>query len=364
MNDMRQHQTIEAALDGWLADIRDMRSAETYKSYEYALRSFRSWQGRGATGLTLATLDLVLLRNYVQSLIDRHLDARTLHQYVGVLTRWLQSLVDAGELTGIPNQRGKVLTPAGVRSVLEQLLPRLQPAVAPRVPDLRRLPLYYHEQLLATTQPSAGSGSAEQRRWLNLLRNRALVATLFSTGGRVNEVLSIDVKRVRRNGEISDSVRIIGKGRKQRPVHLNRTARSWLADYLTTRDAYFPGTEALFISHGPRGKGERLSDVSAWKIVKAAAEALAEVRTREGAEPEEIKALLGVSPHSLRHFLAQAMLDEGADYKDLTAVLGHSSAVVTEQFYARLGDERVMEIVETFAPEPAPMFQAHEGPKD
>ncbi len=50
------------------------------------------------------------------------------------------------------------------------------------------------------------------------------------------------------------------------------------------------------------------------------------------------------------------MLDEGADYKDLTAILGHSSAVVTEQFYARLGDERVMEIVATFAPRPSDAF--------
>lgn len=64
----------------------------------------------------------------------------------------------------------------------------------------------------------------------------------------------------------------------------------------------------------------------------------------------------GVSPHSLRHYLVQAMLDEGADYKDITAILGHSSSVVTEQFYARLGDERTMEIANTFAPRMNPLF--------
>ncbi len=355
---MAQSLTIEAALDAWLADVADMRSVQTYKSYEYALRSFRSWLQVHASDATLAMLDVALLRAYVQSLLNRHLDARTLHQYVGVVTRWLQALADGGEVAGIPNQRGKLLTPAGVRTVLEQLLPRLQPAVAPHVPDLRRLPLYYHEQLQATPPPAPGAKPSEQRGWLNLLRNRALVVTLFSTGGRVNEILSIDVKLVRRNGQVGDTVRITGKGRKQRPVHLNAAARRWLGEYLIARDPYFPGAKALFISHGPRGKGERLSDVSAWKIVKEAAEALAEIRSVEGAEPEEIKALLAVSPHSLRHFLAQAMLDEGADYKDLTAVLGHSSAVVTEQFYARLGDERVMEIVETFAPEPAAAFRS------
>lgn len=64
-------------------------------------------------------------------------------------------------------------------------------------------------------------------------------------------------------------------------------------------------------------------------------QALADMRLTEQADPDEVAALRSVSPHSLRHYLALAMLDEGADYKDITASLGHRCSVVTEQFYAR-----------------------------
>jgi site-specific recombinase XerD len=354
--------TIDEAIGQWLADLQDTRSAETYKSYDYALRSFRRWLDAQPTVTTIDALDAPLLKRYVAMLVERRLDQRTLHQYVGVLCRWMQSLIDAGELSGIPSGRGKLMTAAGLRAMLSQQLPRPEPAVAPRVPDLRRLPAYFDEQLHAFLRQRADRIPAEDepaplRHYLNLLRNRALLATLFSTGGRINEVLSLDVRVVRRRGEIQDAVRVQGKGRKERPLHLDRTARAWIAAYLNARAPYFVDAAALFISHGPRGKGQRLSDVSAWKAVKEAAEALADLRRAEGASRDEIQALLAVGPHALRHFLAQAMLDEGADYKDLTAVLGHSSAVVTEQFYARLGDERVLEVIETFAPEPAATFR-------
>lgn len=355
--------TIETAIAGWLADVGDTRSAETYKAYDYALRTLRRWAAEQQPPLlSLEALDAPALKRYVGALVARGLDERTLHQYIGVLTRWLQALLDAGEIAGVRNQRGKLMTPTGLRTMLAQQLPRPRPAVAPRVPDLRRLPAYYDAQLgefLAGRGGAVpdGTDAVALRHYLNLLRNRALIATLFSTGGRINEVLSIDVRMAQRGGEIQDAVRIVGKGRKERPLRLNRTARTWIAEYLRARAPFFAGALALFISHGPRGKGERVSDVSAWKAVKEAAEALADARRAEGASRDEIRALLAVGPHALRHFLAQAMLDEGADYKDLTAVLGHSSAVVTEQFYARLGDERVMEIVETFAPEPAVAFR-------
>jgi site-specific recombinase XerD len=360
---MAAAMTIEQSITEWLEDIGDRRSEETHKSYAYALRAFQRWLAEAHPKLrAVDELNAPLLKEYVTTLLKRKLDTRTLHQYVGVLTRWLQALIDAGELPGIINQRGKLMTADGVRSLLIQQIPRLEPAVAPRVPDLRRLPAYYAEQFYQFMRARADQvpgidDPVALRQYLNLLRNQALIATLFSSGGRINEVLSLDAGMVKRRGAIQDAVRIRGKGRKERPLRLNQTARTAIAAYLESRAPYFEDSTALFISHGPRGKGQRLSDVSAWKVVKEAAEALADLRRAEGAPKDEVRALLAVGPHALRHYLAQAMLDEGADYKDLTAVLGHSSAVVTEQFYARLGDERVLEVIETFAPEPAATFR-------
>lgn len=71
---------------------------------------------------------------------------------------------------------------------------------------------------------------------------------------------------------------------------------------------------------------------------------------QEGAGVEARRDLRSVSPHSLRHSLAQAMLDEGVDDKDSTAIFGHSSSVVTEQFYARLDEDRTIKPADTCAP--------------
>lgn len=150
-----------------------------------------------------------------------------------------------------------------------------------------------------------------------------MIATLFSTGGRLNEILGLTVAAVTTRGRVANVVAVTGKGRQRRPLCHDRDTQRWIADYLYSRQALFPTASALFISHGRNGAGKQLSDVTAWKVVKAAAEALADVRMQEGADVEELRALRGVSPHSLRHYLAQAMLDEGADYKDITAILGH-----------------------------------------
>jgi site-specific recombinase XerD len=106
----------------------------------------------------------------------------------------------------------------------------------------------------------------------------------------------------------------------------------------------------LFISHGPKANGKQMSAVSAWRVVKEAALWLSDVRAQEGADSDELQRLRAISPHSLRHFLAQALLDEGAEYKDIAALLGHSSTTVTEQVYARQHEEITHEIADTFAP--------------
>lgn len=353
---------VTAAMEAWIGDLEDQgRSADTLATYRYALMLFARWLEPQAPTFTLDTLSLQVFSHYVTALQARTLSDATIRAYIGILTRWVHDLINQGELPGIPNRRGRLITAAGLRDALERQFARPEPAVAPRMPDLRRLPAYYHVQLQrflaqrGMVVPTVAE-PGPLRTYLNLLRNRALIATLFSTGGRINEILGLTVAGVQRRGRVANVVAVTGKGRKRRPLRLDQNAQHWIADYLQLRQAFFPAASALFISHGPNGAGNQLSDVTAWKVVKVAAEALADVRMQEGADQEELRALRGVSPHSLRHYLAQAMLDEGADYKDITAILGHSSSVVTEQFYARLGDERTIEIADTFAPQMNPLF--------
>jgi site-specific recombinase XerC len=71
----------------------------------------------------------------------------------------------------------------------------------------------------------------------------------------MNEVLSLDVGMVKRRGKIQDAVHIQGKGRRGRPLRLNRAARIAIAAYMEARMPYVADATALFIAHGPRGKG-------------------------------------------------------------------------------------------------------------
>lgn len=183
-------------------------------------------------------------------------------------------------------------------ALLEHHPARREPHTASCVPDLRQLPGYYHVQLQRFLAQRGSVVPTEAERgplctYLNLLRNRALIATLFSTGGRINEILGLSVAAVQPRGRVANVVTVTGKGRKRRSLRLDHDAQRWITDYLQRRHVFFSSTSALFISHGPNGAGNQLSDVTAWKVVKVAAEALAEVRMHEGAAQEELRALRG-----------------------------------------------------------------------
>jgi site-specific recombinase XerD len=347
---------IQAAIDQWLASEKGQCEDSTHQTYRYTLSVFQTFLAQHHPSITVAhELTLPLLHAYIHYLKEtRRLADRTLHTYVHVVARWLTDLINDGELV-IQSERGNVLTPDGVRKRLQRKLPSLEAPVAPRIPDLRRLPLYYDDLRTALLNQRGGqipppTDVPGYRTYLNLLRNQALIEVLFATGCRIKEVLDLDRLDVVHAGAIRDEVMVEGKGRKKRTIYFDAAAQSDLKTYLMARRALFPQAAALFISHGPRSAGQRLSDVSAWRIVKEAAEALADIREHEGADTAEVRSLRKVSPHTFRHFFAQEMLDDGADLRRTSRALGHSSTKVTEQFYADPKPQQVRDDVERHRP--------------
>ena len=153
-------------------------------------------------------------------------------------------------------------------------------------------------------------------------RDRALVELLFSTGGRISEVLGLDVDDL-----IGDYIRLTGKGAKQRNAYVGKPARKSLEAYLVRVRPMLAkkgrGTPALFLNQ----QGGRLSRQSAWQIIKIAAE-------RGGIDPAK------VSPHTIRHTFATLMLQRSGKIKDLQEFLGHSS-VTTTQIYTKVTADTV-----------------------
>lgn len=168
---------------------------------------------------------------------------------------------------------------------------------------------------------------------LSGLRDRAMLAVLFSTGMRVSELCSLDRDMISlERGELS----VRGKGGKVRPVFLSSDScgrvKSWI-EKRTDADG------ALFIRI-PRNKAFnkyddlRLTPRSVQRIVQHHAVAAGIVGKK-------------VSPHTLRHSFATDLLRNGADIRSVQAMLGHSS-VTTTQIYTHVTDKGLKEVHEKF----------------
>lgn len=160
------------------------------------------------------------------------------------------------------------------------------------------------------------------------LRNRAALELLYATGIRVGELVGLDVDDV---DLMSRSLRLFGKGSKERIVPLGRYAADALGSYLTRERpalaAKGKAGAAVFLNQ----RGGRLSRQSVFGLVRRAAEVA-------GLDGE-------ISPHTLRHSYATHLLEGGADVRVVQELLGHAS-VTTTQIYTMVS---VQQLRETFA---------------
>jgi site-specific recombinase XerD len=167
------------------------------------------------------------------------------------------------------------------------------------------------------------------RRWeLTRLRNSALLHALADTGGRISEILSLNVSdflgdRFQRQLQVE----VIGKG--GHTYHLNFShSLAAIHAYLTSRSddprVLASAQVPLFVSHDPRYDGNRMSRVVAWRVVQRAARALG---------------LREITPHDFRHWRAMQLLSDGHSIDEVQDYLGHRSAETTRLYYAQDEEE-------------------------
>jgi integrase/recombinase XerD len=220
---------------------------------------------------------------------------------------------------------------------------QVRPPVPPRrLP--RAIPVAEVESLLA----AAGTGEGPRP-----LRDRALLELLYATGARISEATALDVDDLdlaERPGPPAEpdgavpalpvfpalpalpaTVRLSGKGQKQRIVPVGSYARQALEQYLVrARPALAAATRrtsaspAVFLN----ARGGRLTRQGAWAALRAAA-------ARAG--------IADVSPHTLRHSFATHLLDGGADVRVVQELLGHAS-VTTTQVYTLVTVDKLREV--------------------
>ena len=187
----------------------------------------------------------------------------------------------------------------------------------------RALPGYLTQKEMSRLFELAGQGSAEAG-WRGE-RDRALVELLYTAGLRLSEVHLLNIADLDLD---AGTVKVRGKGGKERIVPVGRLATAALRDYARERAGRYgrpSASEALFVSE----RGTRLSRRQIQRIVKRFIALVAE----EG----------GLSTHSVRHSFATHLLDEGADLMAIKELLGHAS-LSTTQMYAHTSRERLKRV--------------------
>jgi integrase/recombinase XerD len=212
------------------------------------------------------------------------------------------------------------------RFLLREGAAQRDPAAAvirPRLPRSlpRPLPLEDVQRILAAPPDATAVGA----------RDRAVLETLYGAGLRVSELTGLDVDDVD-PGE--GSVRVLGKGSKERDVPLGRYACDAIAAYLTRSRPQLVtprSRAALFLNQ----RGGRLTRQGVAGILTKAV-------TAAGIDRR-------VTPHTLRHSFATHLLEGGADVRVVQELLGHAS-VATTQVYTLVTDEHLREVYFTTHP--------------
>jgi len=138
----------------------------------------------------------------------------------------------------------------------------------------------------------------------------------YSSGLRLQELAALDVMHI---DPYSESVRVFGKGRKERVVPVGAPALTAIQKY---RHEAGVNSGPLFISK----LRKRLSTHSVWGMLKKYL--------------RHTKIPISLSPHKLRHSFATHLLDNGADLRSVQSLLGHAS-LSTTQIYTHVTVERL-----------------------
>jgi len=303
--------TIELLIADFLEylEIQKGCSPLTIRQYRHYLKRFLDWVTENSPATKPDEINLELVRKY--RLYLAHLRARD-----GVS---LERVTQSYHIVAL-------------RAFLRYLL--VQRDIATLSPDKIELPKQ-SSRSIAFLNPEQVERLLNSPQISNImgLRDKAILETLFSTGLRVSELVSLNRDQVDlERKEFS----VKGKGNKIRVVFLSDTAAQWIERYLRSRQDNF---KPLFIRHSGKvdaqksGEKMRLTARSIQNIVTKYVK-------RSGLSIE-------ATPHTLRHSFATDLLISGADLRSVQEMLGHDS-IRTTQVYTHVTNRHLKEVHKAF----------------
>ena len=285
-------------------EVEKDASERTLRNYSHALNSFQEWRGDRFQSWKNCQPDD--FREYLFELMKQELARATIRLRFAALRSFYKFLV---------HRHGLAVSP-----LLDVQLPKVE----------RKLPVVLNlEQIESLLEaPMKVELSVRMKPWQQM-RDIAILELFYSSGLRVSELVSLDVKDL---DFVAETLRVTGKGNKMRLVPIGSHALDALHKY---RQAARVTEGCLFINQHKDPQKQRLSARSVQMILKKYLAA------------SDIP--FDVTPHKLRHTFATHMLDHGADLRSVQTLLGHAS-LSTTQIYTHVTKERMREAYDAAHP--------------
>jgi tyrosine recombinase XerC len=313
-NDSVEYQRRDAYLV-YLGAVRHL-SPHTLESYGKDLEKYEVYLGE--RGIAPESAGVADARGFVAWLTRQGLSPRSINRMVSGVRGWYRFLERRGQVGGNPF--------AEIRSL------RME----------KRLPSFLFEEEMArlVEMPSHEPCPDGEEFWK--LRDRAVLETLYSTGCRISELVSLDLHDVDLKNH---TARVMGKGAKERNLFLGAAAVEVLRAYMTLQPFHKHKSDSSVAAAKPR-----VSDGTAEESARALF-----INQRGGRVTDRgVRFILGeylaranlgkrVTPHTFRHSFATHLLDRGADIRAVQELLGHAS-LSTTQVYTHVGMERLRKV--------------------
>ena len=303
---------MQKHIDDFIKHLRYERNASehTLRNYESDLAQFHDYvappdESGARPEAALAEIDHLTVREYMARLYEQKKKKSSIHRKVASLRTFFRYLCREGVLE---------INPAKLVS-------------SPRVE--RKLPnhLTIEQMIKFIETPEVDSVLGK--------RDRAMLELMYASGIRVSEMVNLNLQDI---DFANQTVRVKGKGRKERIVPFGEHAKRALQDYLGVRSELLAEADeeqrdplAVFMNY----QGTRITTRSVGRMVDKYVKICAEIHH--------------ISPHSLRHSFATHLLDAGADLRAIQELLGHARLSTTQQ-YTHVSVDKLMQVYDKSHP--------------
>ena len=285
--------TLSANLERFVDYLQYTKNAspKTVENYSHRINRFIEY----IWDIDVSLIKMIHIQDFRSSLIKQWLSQKTVNYHAVALRSFFKYLLrndidtlspDKVDLAKIPPRKVSYLSEEQVKDILDA-------------------PIYFEKNNLKS------------------LRDSAILATLYGTGLRVTELISLKISEIKL---WENQFSVVWKWSKLRSIFLTKSARQRISEYISAR---VDDSEFLFISLSWNSFGDPLSRNSVEWLVKKYAN-LVWIKEK-------------VTPHTLRHSFATSLLRKGADIRSVQALLGHSS-IQTTQIYTHVDDKYLQKV--------------------